>query len=69
MKVAIPEYVSSIIQTLTGAGHQAYIVGGSVRDVLLGMQPKDWDITTNALPEKIQELFPDSAYELSLIHI
>jgi tRNA nucleotidyltransferase (CCA-adding enzyme) len=63
MKTPIPDHVTSIVQTLTEAGHKAYIVGGSVRDVLIGLTPKDWDVTTDALPDKIQELFPDSAYE------
>lgn len=63
MKTPIPDHVLSIVQTLTKAGHQAYIVGGSVRDILIGLTPKDWDITTDALPDTIQKLFPDSAYE------
>lgn len=63
MKTLIPDHVTSIVQTLTEAGHKAYIVGGSVRDVLIGLTPKDWDITTDALPDTIQEFFPDSAYE------
>ncbi|PJE64182.1 MAG: hypothetical protein COU90_03725 [Candidatus Ryanbacteria bacterium CG10_big_fil_rev_8_21_14_0_10_43_42] len=49
---------------LVGAGFDAYIVGGCVRDLLLGRTPSDWDITTNARPEDIQHLFPkDSFYE------
>lgn len=59
----IPEEVTHILQKLTGAGFEAFIVGGSVRDFLLGNQPKDWDITTSARPEQIQEIFPDSFYE------
>lgn len=45
------------------AGFEAYLVGGCVRDILLERAPSDWDITTNAIPEKIQELFPNSFYE------
>lgn len=45
------------------AGFEAYIVGGCVRDMLLKRVPKDWDITTNAKPEQIQEIFPDHVYE------
>lgn len=45
------------------AGFEAYAVGGCVRDMLLGKVPADWDIATNARPEDIQRLFPDSFYE------
>ena len=61
----IPKPVVDIIDTLKHAGFEAFIVGGSVRDMLLGKVPKDWDITTNATPEKIQECFPHSVYENS----
>jgi len=59
----LPSEILSILSALAGAGFEAYAVGGCVRDLLLGKGPKDWDITTNATPEKIQELFPDSFYE------
>ena len=52
------------MKILRGAGHQAYIVGGSVRDVLMGKQPDDFDITTSALPEEVCDLF--SRWKLSL---
>jgi poly(A) polymerase/tRNA nucleotidyltransferase (CCA-adding enzyme) len=55
--------VINAIQTLEKGGFQAYLVGGCVRDLLLGRTPKDWDITTNALPEDIQKLFPKTVYE------
>ncbi len=58
-----PEEIKTILTALTGAGFQAYAVGGCVRDLLLEHKPKDWDITTNATPDKIQELFPESFYE------
>jgi len=48
---------------LKTAGFQSFLVGGCVRDFLLGIPPKDWDITTNATPPEIQKLFPDSVYE------
>ena len=48
---------------LRKAGFEAYLVGGCVRDLLIGRKPKDWDITTNAKPEDIQRVFPDSFYE------
>ena len=63
----IPFEVLEIIKKLNKANFQAYIVGGCVRDSILQNQsagrPKDWDITTNALPKQIQKLFPDSVYE------
>jgi poly(A) polymerase len=48
-----------IIATLQCAGYEAYIVGGGVRDLLLGLHPKDFDVTTNATPEEIKHLFPN----------
>ena len=48
---------------LRKAGFETYLVGGCVRDLLIGREPKDWDITTNATPEQIQAVFPDSFYE------
>ena len=50
----------AVIAKLRGAGHQAYLVGGSVRDLLLGAKPKDFDVSTDARPERIMELFPQS---------
>ena len=49
-----------IVGTLRAAGHQAWLVGGCVRDLLLGVQPKDFDVSTSAPPERIVELFPHS---------
>jgi tRNA nucleotidyltransferase (CCA-adding enzyme) len=59
----IPEYVKNIVEKLESAGFEAFIVGGSVRDLLMDKIPKDWDITTNARPEKILEVFSDGKYE------
>jgi putative nucleotidyltransferase with HDIG domain len=56
----IPEEIKNIISTLKKKGFEAYMVGGCVRDSLRGMEPKDWDITTNASPEKIKNIFPKS---------
>ncbi|MCK4525444.1 MAG: HD domain-containing protein [Candidatus Andersenbacteria bacterium] len=58
----IPKEIQSIIEKLEKSGFEAYIVGGPVRDFLLGKTPKDWDITTNAKPEEIQKIFPESFY-------
>ncbi len=50
--IAIPQGAERIIEGLRASGHEAYAVGGCVRDSLLGMQPKDWDICTSALPDE-----------------
>lgn len=55
----IPLVVLSTADTLENAGFEAYLVGGCVRDLILGKTPKDWDLTTNAHPEDIKRLFPD----------
>ena len=65
----IPKEVKSILAGLEKAGFEAYIVGGCVRDFLLGKEPKDWDATTNAKPEEIQKVFPDSFYENSFLTV
>jgi len=52
-----PENVRAIIDRLEASGESAYIVGGSLRDVLLGIAPHDYDVTTSALPEKTLALF------------
>ena len=57
MNIQLPAPVKYAMKTLTRAGHQAYLVGGSVRDVLLGKEPHDYDLTTSALPEEMLELF------------
>lgn len=56
----INSLAQKICQILQQAGFQAFIVGGCVRDLLLNINPKDWDITTNASPEEIMELFPNT---------
>ncbi|MBP7006428.1 HD domain-containing protein [Patescibacteria group bacterium] len=56
----IPKEVSGVADKLESSGFEAYLVGGCVRDLLLGRTPKDWDITTNAIPDEIQALFPDN---------
>ncbi len=56
----IPAEVKNVANVLESAQFEAYLVGGCVRDLLLGRGPKDWDITTNAIPERIVELFPET---------
>jgi len=51
---------NSICDTLRGNGNQALLVGGCVRDLLLGLEPADYDVTTNATPEQVVKLFPES---------
>lgn len=53
----IPKEVQTALQALKNSGYEAYIVGGCVRDMLLGLTPKDFDITTSALPEQIKAVF------------
>lgn len=55
----IPSIVIDISGKLIKNGYQAFIVGGALRDSLLGYQAKDWDVATNAMPEKIRGLFPE----------
>lgn len=62
MKQAISLEVVEIIMKLQNAGFEAYIVGGCVRDLLLQREPEDWDVATQATPEQIQALFPDTFY-------
>lgn len=62
-KYNIPQSVQNILDGLENSGFEAFLVGGCVRDLFLNKTPKDWDITTNATPEEIQEIFPDSFYE------
>lgn len=63
MSYRIPAEVKVVSDGLRGAGYESYLVGGCVRDLIIGLEPKDWDITTNAFPEQIQAVFPDSFYE------
>ncbi len=57
MNIKLPERVEYIISSLEAAGYRADIVGGSVRDFLLGKTPGDYDITTSALPEEVKDVF------------
>ncbi|NLK28068.1 MAG: CCA tRNA nucleotidyltransferase [Clostridiales bacterium] len=57
MKIQIPEKVNYIIDKLTQNGYEAYVVGGCVRDMVLGRVPEDWDITTSATPGEVKRIF------------
>ena len=63
MEFPIPLEVRTVTKALRDAGYEAYLVGGCVRDLMLGRTPKDWDVTTDATPETIQHIFLDSFYE------
>jgi tRNA nucleotidyltransferase (CCA-adding enzyme) len=56
----IPKEVQNVSDTLEKDGFEAYLIGGCVRDLLLGRKPKDWDITTNAHPDDIERLFAET---------
>lgn len=61
-KFSVPIEVSQVTKTLEDKGFEAYLVGGCVRDLIGGRKPRDWDVATNASPEQIIEIFPDSFY-------
>lgn len=67
MKIYIPEYVKKALNTLADKGFEAFVAGGAVRDALLGMNPDDWDITTNAHVEDVQGLF-DRHFDTGIKH-
>ncbi|MCL1806307.1 MAG: hypothetical protein FWG31_01220 [Oscillospiraceae bacterium] len=56
----IPDHVKTVMAALDERGHNAYAVGGCIRDSLLGIIPGDWDIASPALPEEVLEMFPGS---------
>ncbi len=57
LRIEIPSVVREIIKILETAGYEAFIVGGCVRDSIMGRVPKDWDITTSAAPEAVKAVF------------
>jgi poly(A) polymerase/tRNA nucleotidyltransferase (CCA-adding enzyme) len=59
-RTAIPPEIVKVVTTLEDAGYEAYLVGGCVRDIIIGKTPKDWDVTTDAHPEQIVALFPET---------
>ena len=63
MKINLPPFVKKILKKFLKVGHEIYIVGGAVRDLLMGKEVSDWDFTTNAPPEIILGLFPDGFYD------
>ena len=59
MKIDLPKIVKFIIDKIYEYGYEAFIVGGCVRDCILGITPNDYDITTNATPDKIIDIFKE----------
>ena len=57
--IDLPPYVQTVLDRLYGSGHTAYVVGGSLRDLMLGGVPHDWDVTTSARPEQTLAAFCD----------
>lgn len=53
----VDKHAAQVVRTLKEGGYEAYIVGGAVRDLLLGLRPKDFDVATNATPEQVKKLF------------
>lgn len=60
MQIDLPHYVISIARVLIKEGYKAYLVAGAIRDTQLGMEPHDYDVATDALPEELLKLFPKS---------
>lgn len=67
MELSPPKYVLEALRRLERQGHSAYMVGGCVRDFLLGRRPRDWDLCSSARPEEVLALFPRS-YPTGLAH-
>ena len=61
IRIAPPEGVSEILEVLNRHGYKAYAVGGCIRDAVMGREPKDWDIATDARPEEVGRLFERTA--------
>ncbi len=61
IRIVPPEGVAKILKVLSGQGFEAYLVGGCVRDAVMGREPKDWDIATDARPEEVGRLFEKTA--------
>ena len=64
----IPENVQAVLKTLEAAGHEAWCVGGCVRDALMGRSPEDWDVTSSARPEETLALFGHRGLPTGLKH-
>ena len=65
MQIQFPDYVTKTLNILNAAGYEAYVVGGAVRDLLLGLEPGDYDIATDGRPEQIAAVLRDAGYSLA----
>src|SRR3989344_8436671 len=60
--IILPDYIGKFMDHFKKEGYEIYVVGGAIRDLILRKKTDNWDFTTNATPEEIQKLFPDSFY-------
>lgn len=60
VKISIPEYVQKVARMLSKEGFECYLVGGAVRDIVMGKEPRDYDLATDALPDEMLNIFPKS---------
>jgi poly(A) polymerase len=58
--LAAKQFATEVVRTLRARGFQAYLCGGCVRDLLLGREPADYDVTTDATPEQVMQIFPQT---------
>ena len=65
MQIQFPDYVTKTLNILNAAGYEAYVVGGAVRDLLLGLEPGDYDIATDGRPEQIAAILRNAGYSLA----
>src|SRR5579864_866116 len=56
----LKDFAISIVRTLRERGHKAYLVGGCVRDLVLGREPADYDVATDATPDEVMRIFPET---------
>ena len=68
MNIKIPTKINYILETFWQNGFEAYCVGGSIRDSVMGIATGDWDITTSALPEETKALFKTEKINLLMLH-
>lgn len=64
MDIKLPKEVEFILNTLNNKGHKAFVVGGCVRDSIMGLKPHDWDITTSAEPIEVTEIFEKEQFKV-----